>query len=337
MKHYIPKAFVLLIAFLINKNLYSQEAYISTSNHKKVDSLVKTYPDHLNAIDNLAYRIQNDFSSQEEQVRAIFTWVATHISYDLKDYYSLRPPKRISYTSKEERRRKLKIAQDQLVAKTLASKKGLCESYAHLIKVLCDRLQIPAVIINGFTKMDTRLIGTTPGIKNHAWNAVYLNEQWYLLDATWAAGDETEYRQTWEFRFNDHYFLEDPSHFITHHYPEDPNWQLLEVPVSKTIFFKAPIFYEAYYDMNVALSASHNGTLLLNPKTGILKVYFDSKPDSPLFFLTHTTTTPTRIKLKKTSHGYIGKCKIKDPNPRFLTIFKDQKAILDFKIEILKN
>jgi transglutaminase/protease-like cytokinesis protein 3 len=303
-------------------------------NFTKVDTLIKTYPDNLIRIDDLVSRIQNDFTSQEEQVRAIFTWVATHITYDLKDYYSLRSPKRIYYTSKDERRRKLKKAQDQLIAKTLASKKGLCESYANLIKVICDRLQIPAVIINGYTKMDTRLIGTTPGMKNHAWNAVYLNERWHLLDATWAAGDETEYRKTWTFRFNDHYFLEDPSHFITHHFPEDPNWQLLEVPISKAAFFKTPIFYEAYYDMNVALSASHNGTLTLNPKTRTLTVYFDSKPDSPLFFLTHSTVEPTKIKFKKTANGYVGKCKIKDPNPRFLTIFKDQKAILDFKIEI---
>jgi transglutaminase/protease-like cytokinesis protein 3 len=337
LKHHIPKVFVLLIAFLITKKAYSQEGYLSTLSFTKADSLVKTYPNHLTSIDNLAYRIQNDFTSQQEQLRAAFTWIATHIMYDLNDYYSLRPPKRIYYTSKEERRRKLKKAQDQLAATTLTTKKGLCESYASMAKVLCNRLKFPAVIINGYTKMDTRLIGTTPGIKNHAWNAVYLNERGHLLDATWAAGDETEYRKTWSFRFNDHYFLEDPSHFITHHFPEDPNWQLLEVPVSKAVFFKTPIFYEAYYEMDVTLSASHNGTLILNPKTRTLFVYFDSKPDSPLFFLTHSTIEPTKIKLKKTNSGYVGKCKIKDPNPRFLTIFKDQKAILDFKIEIQQN
>jgi transglutaminase/protease-like cytokinesis protein 3 len=321
----------------MTKEAHCQEGYISTRNFTKVDTLIRAYPDHLSSLDNLVYRIQNDFTSQEEQVRAIFTWIATHIRYDLNDYYSLRPPKRIYYTSKEERRRKLKEAQNQLVTATLKSKKGLCESYASLVQVLCDRLKIPAVIINGYTKMDTRLIGTTPGIKNHAWNAVYLNERWHLLDATWAAGDEIEYRKTWAFRFNDHYFLEDPSHFITHHLPEDPNWQLLEVPVSKAVFFKAPIFYEAYYDMDVVLSESHNGTLFLNPKTKTLSVYFDTKPDSPLFFLTHSTNEPTQIKFKKTTNGYVGKCKIKDPNPRFLTIFKDQKAILDFKIEMQQN
>lgn len=340
LKSYIPKILASLFVFLTSHWVYTQEVsrqLISVLNLAKVDTIIKTYPEQLQSVDQLAYRIQNDFASQEEQVRAIFSWVATHIAYDLNDYYSLRPPKRIYYISKEDRRRKLKEAQDRLIKTTLATKKGLCESYANLIKVLCDRLQIPAVIINGYTKTDTRLIGTTPGIKNHAWNAVYLDESWHLLDATWAAGDETEYRKKWTFHFNDHYFLEDPNHFITHHFPEDSNWQLLATPILKSEFFKAPIFYEAYYNANVTLSDLHTGTLLLNPKTSILLIHFDSKPDSPLYFLTHSITEPTKIKFKKTKIGFIGKCKIKDLNPRFLTIFKDQKAILDFKIEIQQN
>ena len=328
---YKPILFLTVLVWQIGLVHAQSTAPISYTD---IDAQVAKYPDNIDNLEQLAHLIKRDYVLPEAQLRAAFVWVATHIKYDLDDYYSMRPTKRIYYRSRLERKRKLKIAQQSLIEQSLRTKLGLCEAYATMVKVLCDALQIPAVIINGYTKTDTRLIGTTPAIKNHAWNAVYLKDQWWLLDATWAAGNEVVYRKRWEAQFNDHYFLENPEHFIKHHFPEDVNWQLLEEPVTKASFYKTPIFYEAYYTSDTQLSEIHKGTLLFDPKSPVLWLHFDKLSKQPLYFLTYGSTTPQKIKIKKSHRGYLAKLKIKDPNPRFLTIFKDQKALIDFKIAV---
>lgn len=52
----------------------------------------------------------------------------------------------------------------------MTHKEGCCESYAKMIKILCDYYQIPCVTVYSLT---------------HMWNQVKIRNQWYLLDATW--------------------------------------------------------------------------------------------------------------------------------------------------------
>lgn len=52
----------------------------------------------------------------------------------------------------------------------MTHKEGCCESYAKMIKILCDYYQIPCVTVYSLT---------------HMWNQVKIGNQWYLLDATW--------------------------------------------------------------------------------------------------------------------------------------------------------
>lgn len=52
----------------------------------------------------------------------------------------------------------------------LIKKTGVCESYAKAFKALCDRVDIPCLIISG---------------ENHAWNYVKMSDGlWYMVDAT---------------------------------------------------------------------------------------------------------------------------------------------------------
>lgn len=52
----------------------------------------------------------------------------------------------------------------------MTHKEGCCESYAKMIKILCDYYQIPCVTVYSLT---------------HMWNQVKIGNQWYLLDVTW--------------------------------------------------------------------------------------------------------------------------------------------------------
>ena len=70
----------------------------------------------------------------------------------------------------------------------LEGKRGLegpvCESYARALKVLCDRVNIPCVLVGGY--------GTSyPGgaSERHMWNYVQLDGIWYAVDVTWDGAD----------------------------------------------------------------------------------------------------------------------------------------------------
>ena len=73
---------------------------------------------------------------------------------------------------------------------------------------------------------------------NHAWNAVFIRESWFLLDSTWGAG---YLDKSGEFKaeFDEFYFLPNPDQLISSHFPYmnddlvmSMKWQLLEDPVS---------------------------------------------------------------------------------------------------------
>lgn len=56
---------------------------------------------------------------------------------------------------------------------------AICEGYARAYKYLLDELDIPCVLASG-TAVDEN--GKT---ERHAWNYVYINNNWYAVDTTW--------------------------------------------------------------------------------------------------------------------------------------------------------
>ena len=50
---------------------------------------------------------------------------------------------------------------------------AVCEGYANTVMLFCEKFNIPCV----------KVFGTVDGIK-HAWNSVYLDDRWWMLDAT---------------------------------------------------------------------------------------------------------------------------------------------------------
>lgn len=55
--------------------------------------------------------------------------------------------------------------------------KSVCQGYAYAFKLLCDKAQIPCWIVTGFYK------------EPHAWNYVWLDGNYYMVDLTWDDGE----------------------------------------------------------------------------------------------------------------------------------------------------
>ncbi|MBX2893897.1 MAG: hypothetical protein KF763_00530 [Cyclobacteriaceae bacterium] len=85
-------------------------------------------------------------------------------------------------------------------------------------------VDIECVIVDGYG----RTLGSKlkKGFPNHNWNAVKLNEKWYLCDPTWASGKISAENKQFVARFNDFYFLTEPSVFGRNHFPLEPKWLL---------------------------------------------------------------------------------------------------------------
>ena len=225
----------------------------NAQDYDRVDATVSGYPKSFDSPAKLSDRIMSDFRREDERARAAFTYIAQNIKYDLVAYGKPSQPVAFSYTTAQERDLKLKKMRDELATKTLRSKKGVCEGYATLYKVLCENMGLEAEIIPGTSKSHPAHIGKAPGASDHAWNAVKIAGEWKLVDATWGAGIVTGERPTFNFKFNDKYFFTEPDKFFLNHYPDDEKWLLTKH--SKNEFAQLPLFYGNYfmggYDFNL--------------------------------------------------------------------------------------
>lgn len=125
-------------------------------------------------------------TSEKEKFDALFAWVVNNIRYDYKSYNSGKG-NRVNNPLKRVLRRR----------------KGVCTDYARLMDALCSEVGIDNRTIEGYTKEIVFDINDTLYFDNHAWNAVKLNDLWYLYDATWSSGAlVTEYSRLAKWRIN---------------------------------------------------------------------------------------------------------------------------------------
>ena len=111
-----------------------------------------------------------------EKFEAIFAWVASNIQYDYRKYFSGKGND-----------------SDTKIRSILRSKQAICFEYAALMDHLCALADIHSVTVSGYAKDMLFDINDTIFFDNHAWNAVKLDDRWYVYDVTWSAGGY-EYR-----------------------------------------------------------------------------------------------------------------------------------------------
>ena len=252
---------LLLLFIFFSFSVFSQ-------NFEKVDAVVINYPPFSKAED-LANQIEKDFSSDADKSRAAFFWLTKNIRYNLKELYN--PTKRsyqFKYASEEDKIQKLQKIKDDLVDKTFRNKTGVCEEYAQSFKKICDLLQIESEVIKGNVRTNTNEIGKIANNTNHAWNAVKIDEKWLILDATWAAGHETNGK--WIRKF-DNYFFDIPKNKIFKtHYPEDTIWKIRFGRMTEQEFYNQPIYSNSFLDLNSDLIAPKTGIIHLKASENII-------------------------------------------------------------------
>jgi hypothetical protein len=245
--------YALLFIALPIENAFGQHADFSTISFKIADSVAMSHKGKsLKNLPVLTHELTANLKTDVEKIRAIYTWVCTNIE---NDYYSYLKTSKKRKKFKENRTAYLDWNNSftpQVFKKLVNEKKTACTGYAYLIKEMVNLAGFKSKIINGYGRTPTLLLNTksTP---NHSWNAVKINNKWYLCDATWSAGkillDDAGPR--FEANYDDIYFLADPNLFIKNHFPLEQKLSLLDETPTLNEFMDGPVVYKEAFSQKV--------------------------------------------------------------------------------------
>lgn len=245
--------FRLLIIFLLLTNICFGQKKI---NFAAIDWDVRNI--EAPTVDSLALKIIRPYETDIEKIRAIFSWVAQHISYNTGIYNAGRSYRPVKFVLDPADTVSSKPAMEQTAERVLRRRVAVCDGYAKLFKTLCDYAGLQCEVVLGYGKCF--LEKDVKFRTNHTWNAVRIDSNWYLLDVTWASGYVT-FANEFVHRMDDSYFLAPPQQFILDHYPEDLKWTLLDRPPTLREFHFSPFKYKSFIKYGIVSASPANGTI----------------------------------------------------------------------------
>jgi Transglutaminase-like superfamily len=136
-----------------------------------------------------------------EKLRAVYQWMALRMNYDTAAY---RKGVQITQTAQQ----------------ALDSRMSSCDGFSTLFADLAKHAGVEVQTVLGYVKDGFHQRGEAFTDTNHAWNAVRLDGQWYLIDSTWGAGfdDGKQFVR----KFDAFYFLTPADHLHLSHLAKDP-------------------------------------------------------------------------------------------------------------------
>ncbi|HPJ13143.1 MAG TPA: transglutaminase domain-containing protein [Caldisericia bacterium] len=152
-------------------------------------------------------------------VKLFVYWIAKNIEYDTDKLLSGD----LTYTDVEN---------------TLETRKTMCQGYSELLCDMCYWADIECEVIRGFVK-GYEYSGKPFDTPNHLWNAVYLENRWKIVDATWASGflEKKGRKPRFVKKIREQYIFANPDSIILTHYPVDKKWQLNDCIISIREFY----------------------------------------------------------------------------------------------------
>ncbi len=221
-----------VLFFLVFESAFAIPAYCETSlpyTNRAIDTIdtrlfnyaKTTPPDITQDIDKLVEYLKQPASTQRDIVKVFSYWIMQNISYDIEGFLNGN-------------------FNTEGTEGTLRKKIGVCQDYSELFKAMCDRANIKCYLIVGYAKAFDYKPGNSFKKANHAWNIVWLDNTYFLMDLTWSSGYVQQIDNTWRYFLHPDVsqFFVAPEAFVEKHLPTDPKWQLLNYPVSMQRFVK---------------------------------------------------------------------------------------------------
>lgn len=253
------KIILILFSVFIFNNVNAQVSDFKAINFNRADNIAElNRGSSLKNLPLLAHKLTHQLPTDVEKFRAIYSWVCNNISGDLNQHNKVKGKRKkfkndsLDYLKWNNQYKKTAFK------KLLKYKKTMCTGYAYLIKELCFLANIECEIIDGYGRSASSNVETFE-MANHSWNAVKLNNKWYLCDATWSSGYFVY--NLFIKDYNEGYFLTDPILFAKNHYPINKKW-LLNDTLIPSEFVTSPIVYgETFKHKIIPVSPSKLNTL----------------------------------------------------------------------------
>lgn len=126
---------------------------------------------------SLSNEITKDAKDDYDKVLKIHNWVAENIYYDYEALASGN-------------------FENADAVSVLNSKRAVCEGYANLFAALTRAQNIPCAVKSGYALgVGIEKVWTEKALQeesNHAWNEVFVNGRWIIVDATWDSQNKIE-------------------------------------------------------------------------------------------------------------------------------------------------
>jgi len=305
---------------------------VFAQDFSKVDVIVSNYPKTFSKPEELASKINHDFSKEEDKARAIFSWIAFNVKYDVKSFFS-RSGANVTayrYRTEEERLQKQKQIKLDKINKVLKTNVALCQGYALLYEHLANLSGLESAVVTGNAKTSPSDIGKLPTESTHAWNAVKVNGKWKLLDVTWGAGVVNEQKRTFVPKFNSGYFFTEPEFFVLNHFPDEKNWILGNF--SEKEYANFPFYYADYIKSDFRFIAPQNGILSLKKSNTIPFKLENLGENDKIFYVLSSDNKAQNAILKRNGNSTEFDVHVAPNSDCYLTIFVNQKAVSMYKI-----
>ena len=292
--------------------------------------------------DSLSKLLIAPYTKDVDKVRAIFSWVAQHISYNTFVISSQRRNGSSRYSVEpEDTTMEWKSAIEMTAIKVLKKRMAVCDGYAKLFKALCDHAGLRSEIISGYAC--GYMQGNRKFSSNHSWNAIMIDSVWHLLDVTWASGYFT-YSDQYVQRLDDTYFLTPPEQFIRDHYPEDLYWTLMGNPPSIPEFRKMPFHCKSFIKYSIGEVSPSNGIVeAYLGDTVHIEVNITNKsrdkhisPD-PFFDSSIIERNVNEVYLMasdSTPHSLKYSFRVNTPNVQWINVMYNNDVIMRYRLEL---
>jgi hypothetical protein len=176
-------------------------------------------------------RLISGVNDQFQRAKVINDWICDNIAYDVETAF-FRTNRRQDYIS------------------VLRIKKAVCAGYTNLFNQMCRLASIESIGISGYSKGFgyAGRIGSQP---DHDWNAVKINNKWYLIDVTWNAGhvDQRTFIKNYS---TDYLFLESRA-FLYSHLPVENRYQFYAPIITHEQFMDEPYISGVFFRYQLGL------------------------------------------------------------------------------------
>lgn len=156
-----------------NRTLYEQDRSISEAL-KNTPSIQKERASILSIAQQVTEGIESDY----DKALALHDWVCTYMYYDIDNLNAEETP---PYYADE----------------IIKTQRAVCLGFATLYAALCRSIDIPCNVVSGYalgvgedTEWTQETI--TTDYQNHAWNEVYVDGRWVIVDTTWDTTNKIE-------------------------------------------------------------------------------------------------------------------------------------------------